>query len=68
MFELQCYNLLTDLAVGVHLGPDGRVLVQGVLAADGEVGAAADGAARGDAGLKLGAVLQVDATSEHLTT
>ena len=68
MFELQCYDLLTDLAVGVDLGPDGRVLVQGVLAADGEVGAAADGAARGDAGLQLGAVLQVDATSEHLTT
>ena len=55
-----------DLARVVDLGPDVGVLVQGVLAADGEGGAAAHGAGPGDAGLQGGAVLQVNTTSVNL--
>ena len=54
------------LAVGVHLGPDGGVLVQSELAADGEVGGSSDGAAAGHSSLQLGAVLQVDPSTEGL--
>ena len=43
------------LTVGVDLGPDGGVLVQVILAADGEGGAAAHGAGPGNAGLQGGA-------------
>ena len=54
------------LAVGVDLSPDSGVLVQGVLAADGEGGAATHGAGPGDAGLQGGAVLQVNSASVNL--
>ena len=54
------------LAVGINLGPDGRVLVQSKLAPDGKVGGSADGAAAGNSGLQLGAVLQVDTSTEGL--
>ena len=45
---------------GSDLYPDGGVLVQNILAADGEGGVAAHGAGPGDAGLQGGAVLQVN--------
>ena len=64
--ELSFSPLHIYLAVSVDLGPDGGVLVQGVLAADGEGGATAHGAGPGDAGLQGGAVLQVNTASVNL--
>jgi len=54
----------TDLAVGIDLSPEAGVLVQSELAADGKARSPSNGAAAGDSSLQLGAVLQVDSSTE----
>jgi len=54
----------TNLAVGVHLGPQTGVAVQGKLAADGGTRSSSHSAAAGNSSLELGAVLQVDSSTK----